>query len=120
MEGGPTAVTDLGTPAAVGCPECQGGMYETTPDQAASYTCHVGHAWTAQTLLDAQRQAAEGAIYNAASKLLETAAVHRRLAELDGGEAGSREEHLRAAERAERRAARIQALATEDPDGDTP
>ncbi|MGY1594734.1 chemotaxis protein CheB [Geodermatophilus sp. SYSU D00708] len=120
MEGGPTAVTDLGTPAAVGCPECQGGMYETVPDSTASYTCHVGHTWSAQTLLDAQRQAVEGAIYNAASKLLEMAAVHRRLAELDTGEAGSREENLRAAELAERRAERIQALAVEDPDGDTP
>ncbi|MGY1640450.1 chemotaxis protein CheB [Geodermatophilus sp. SYSU D00703] len=120
MEGGPTAVTDLGTPAAVGCPECQGGMYEAVSDKTASYTCHVGHAWTAQTLLDAQRQAVEGAIYNAASKLLEVAAVHRRLAELDGAEAGTREENLRAADRAERHAARIQALATEDPGGDTP
>jgi two-component system chemotaxis response regulator CheB len=95
-------------------------MYETVPGTTASYTCHVGHGWTAQTLLDAQQQAVEGAIYNAASKLLEIAAVHRRLAELDTGEAGSREEYLRAAERAERRAARIQAMATEDPDGDTP
>ncbi|MGY1689380.1 chemotaxis protein CheB [Geodermatophilus sp. SYSU D01105] len=120
MEGGPTAVTDLGTPAAVGCPECQGGMFETVPDNTASYTCHVGHSWTAQTLLDAQRQAVESAIYNAASKLLEIAAVHRRLAELDTEEAGDRTAHLRAAERAERRAERIGALAAEDPEGDTP
>ncbi|MGY1638420.1 chemotaxis protein CheB [Geodermatophilus sp. SYSU D00742] len=113
---GPTAVTDQGTPAALGCPECQGGMYETLPDSTASYSCHVGHVWSAQTLLDAQHQAVEAAIYNAASKLLEIAAVHRRLADLgDGGTGTPPGDHLAAAERAEQRAARIQALATEDP-----
>ena len=116
MNGGPTAVTDRGSPAALGCPECQGGMYEAVPENTISYTCHVGHAWSAQTLLDAQHQAVEGAIYNAASKLLEVATVHRRLAELDSARTpGSREEHLRAADRAERRAQRIQQLAAEDP-----
>ncbi|MGY1630739.1 chemotaxis protein CheB [Geodermatophilus sp. SYSU D01186] len=121
--GGPTADTDLGAPAAIGCPECQGGMFESVPGSTASYTCHVGHTWSAQTLLAAQREAVEGAIYNAASKLLEMAAVHRRLAELGDGETGTtRAEHLAAAERAEQRAARVQALATEDPSrgDDTP
>ncbi|MGR6966583.1 chemotaxis protein CheB [Geodermatophilus sp. URMC 61] len=115
MNGGPTAVTDRGSPAALGCPECQGGMYEAAPDNTVSYTCHVGHAWSARTLLDAQHQAVEGAIYNAASKLMEVATVHRRLAEVDAQDPGSREEHLRAADRAEQRAQRIQQLAAEDP-----
>ena len=90
-------------------------MYESTPDSTVSYTCHVGHGWSAQTLLDAQHQAVEGAIYNAASKLLEIAAVHRRLAELDSAQPDGREEHRRAAERAEERAQRIQQLAAEEP-----
>jgi two-component system chemotaxis response regulator CheB len=74
----------------------------------------VGHDWSAQTLLDAQHQAVGGAIYDAAAKLLEIAAVHRRLAELDPPQPGGREEHLRAAQRAEERAQRVQ-LAAEDP-----
>lgn len=116
MNGGPTAATDQGTPAALGCPECQGGMYQSVLDNSLSYTCHVGHAWSAQTLLEAQEQAVEGAVYNAASKLLEIAGVHRRLAEVDGPDGpGRREEHLRAAERAEQRARRIEQLAAEDP-----
>jgi two-component system chemotaxis response regulator CheB len=116
MAGGPTETTQLGVPAAVGCPECQGGMFESSADGALTYTCHVGHTWSAQTLLDAERQTVEGAIYNAASKLLEMAAVHRRLAKLaaDRGE-GDPAEHLRAAEAAEERARRIEELATEDP-----
>jgi two-component system, chemotaxis family, protein-glutamate methylesterase/glutaminase len=116
MEDGPTATTDLGVPAALGCPECQGGMFETAPGGTVTYTCHVGHTWSAQTLLDAERQAVEGAIYNAASKLLEMAAVYRRLAKLDAErDEGDSAEHLRAAEAAEERARRIEELATEEP-----
>ena len=114
MAGGLTEITDVGTPAALGCPECQGGMYESVPDGTISYACHVGHAWSAQSLLEAQHQAAEGAIYNAASKLLEIATVHRRLAGL-GSDERAREEHRRAAAAAEERARRIEALATDDP-----
>jgi two-component system chemotaxis response regulator CheB len=116
MEDVPTATTELGVPAAIGCPECQGGMFETAPDGTVIYTCHVGHAWSAQTLLDAERQAVEGAIYNAASKLLEMASVHRRLAQAaaERGEGGV-DEHLRAADSAEERSRRIQELAIEDP-----
>jgi two-component system chemotaxis response regulator CheB len=112
MEGGPTATTDLGAPAALGCPECQGGMYEHTDDGAVIYTCHVGHTWSAQTLLEAQRQDVEAAVYNAASKLLEMASVHRRLAALTSG--AEHEAHLRAATAAEERAERVRELATED------
>ena len=114
MAGGPTEVTANGVPAALGCPECQGGMFESAAQETVSYRCHVGHSWSAHSLLEAEREAVEGAIYNASSKLLEMAAVHRRLAELRGDGAG-REEHLRAAAAAEDRARRIEELATEDP-----
>src|SRR3954454_1426348 len=56
MEQRPTATSQLGTPAALGCPECQGGMFEAAREGTVTYTCHVGHAWSAQTLLDAERQ----------------------------------------------------------------
>jgi two-component system chemotaxis response regulator CheB len=116
MAAGPTSTTGLGVPAALGCPECQGGMYESAPDGTVTYACHVGHAWSAQSLLDAEQQAVEGAIYNAASKLMEMATVHRRLADLaaERGESDP-EEHRRAAERSLERARRVQELATEDP-----
>jgi two-component system chemotaxis response regulator CheB len=116
VAGAPTTSSDLGVPAALGCPECQGGMFESTPGGTVTYTCHVGHAWSAQTLLDAQRETVEAAVYNAASKLLEMAAVHRRLAEVDGsGVGGTREEHLAAARAFEARAEQIGRLATEQP-----
>ena len=111
MHGGPTEASDLGDPAAIGCPECQGGMFERAAEGTVVYTCHVGHAWSAQTLLEAEQQTVEAAIYNAASKLLEMAAVHRRLAAL----AEDGEHHLRDAEACEARSARIRELATEEP-----
>jgi two-component system chemotaxis response regulator CheB len=89
-------------------------MYESATGQAVSYRCHVGHSWSAQSLLEAEREAVEGAIYNASSKLLEMASVHRRLAEL-GTDADARSEHLRAAAAAEERARRIEELATDHP-----
>jgi two-component system chemotaxis response regulator CheB len=113
----PTSTTDHGIPAALGCPECQGGMYESVPDGAVTYTCHVGHAWSAQSLLEAERKTVEAVLYNASSKLLEIATVHRRLAEFDGG-AGHREQHLREAQEAEQRADRIRQIAVERPEPD--
>ena len=113
MERRPAQADELGAPAALGCPECQGGMFERSADGTVSYACHVGHAWAAQTLLDAQQQAVEGAIYNAASKLQEFAAVHRRLADVADGE--TRDAHLRAAKAAEQRSVRVQELTYEDP-----
>lgn len=97
-----------GTPAAIGCPDCFGGMFESNMSGMVHYMCHVGHSWSPQTLLDAQRHSVESALYNAASKLKEVAAVHRRLAEADGsdgpGNAEERARNQRAAELAERNA----------------
>lgn len=113
----PTSSTELGTPAALGCPECQGGMYESVPDGSdatMTYTCHVGHAWSARSLLEAQQKTVEAALYNASSKLLEIATVYRRLAEFDVE--GDGREHLRAARAAEDGADRIRRIASERPE----
>jgi two-component system chemotaxis response regulator CheB len=100
-----------GVPAALGCPECQGGMFEVSADAEVHYVCHVGHSWSPESLIDAQREASEAALYNAASKLLEEAAVLRRLAALgDNGETPQRSDRgalVSQAERAEQRAAEI-------------
>lgn len=105
-----------GMPAALGCPECQGGMFEMHRSGGdIHYACHVGHSWSPETLLAAQREASEGALYNAASKLLEEAAVLRRLAEHaehseDPEESARAKRERRRANRAEERAAEIQKM----------
>jgi two-component system chemotaxis response regulator CheB len=105
-----------GAPAALGCPECHGGMFESTAGGGVHYLCHVGHSWSPETLISAQRDASEAALYNAASKLLEEAAVLQRVAVLTAaGETPSTpvEELRRRAEHARQRAARIQEVARE-------
>lgn len=101
-----------GAPAAIGCPECHGGMFEADASGTLHYLCHVGHSWSPESLLAAQREAIEAALYAAAAKLLEEAAVLKRLAaaaESDGAAAAtSADEHLRQARQAEQRANDIQ------------
>ena len=89
---------------------------QRAPEPDLALPAAPGCARSAQTLLDAEQQAVESAIHNAATTLLELAAVHRRLAQLAAGRGkGDPEEHLRAARAAEERARRIEELATEDP-----
>jgi two-component system chemotaxis response regulator CheB len=93
-------------------------MFESSDSGGIHYLCHVGHSWSPETLINAQRDASEGALYNAASKLLEEASVLRRLAALLRDAQGSSftdpEELLRRADHARRRADRIQEIARED------
>jgi two-component system chemotaxis response regulator CheB len=102
-----------GTPAALGCPDCHGGMFETvSPGGLPHYVCHVGHSWSPESLVAAQRQSSEGALYAAAAKLLEEVTVLRRIAESrrteqDSSVAGDLETR---AEEAERQAQQIQAM----------
>jgi two-component system chemotaxis response regulator CheB len=103
-----------GRPMALGCPDCHGGMFEQISGELPYYACHVGHSWSPQTLLDAQRHAVEAALWNAASKLLEVALVHDRLAEAEraaspAGEA-HRDGHRRAAKHARTQANAVSEL----------
>jgi two-component system chemotaxis response regulator CheB len=100
-----------GPPAALGCPDCQGGMFEVD-DAPVTYVCHVGHRWAAQSLLSAEQEAVEGALYNAASKLLEQATVHLRIAET-GTSDPHRLRHLELASRARRHADLVQSVIDE-------
>jgi two-component system chemotaxis response regulator CheB len=102
-----------GNPAALGCPDCHGGMFESTaPERPPHYICHVGHSWSPESLMEAQRQASEASLYGAAAKLLEEATVLRRLARLPS-ESGMRTDPAELEDRAtqaERQARQIQAM----------
>jgi two-component system chemotaxis response regulator CheB len=120
MTAGPTTSQHKppGSPAALGCPECQGGMFETTASDGLHYLCHVGHSWSPETLINAQRDASEAALYNAAAKLLEEAAVLERIAGLYASRSETSptdfDELRRRAEHARERAAHLQEIARED------
>src|SRR5690349_22779334 len=49
------AVDDqLGTPSHFTCPECHGALWQLDDGNLLRYRCHLGHAFTAETMLAAQ------------------------------------------------------------------
>ncbi len=67
-------------PSAFSCPECGGALWELRDGELIRYRCHVGHSYTAETLLDHQAQRLEAAMYTALRALEEYAELRRRMA----------------------------------------
>lgn len=79
--GGRTEDADVpGEQVLLGCPTCGGGLSGAEIAGALRYRCHVGHAYSRQSLLAAQVDDIESALWTAVSKLEEHAAVQARLA----------------------------------------
>jgi two-component system chemotaxis response regulator CheB len=70
-----------GKPAAMTCPECNGAMFELVEGDLVRYRCRVGHAWSSESLMIHQVEAAETALWAAIRALEEKAALHRRVIE---------------------------------------
>ena len=62
------------------CPECNGALWEVT-EGSLEYRCHVGHAYSAEILRDAQGRTIEASLWSAVRALKESAALDGRLAE---------------------------------------
>jgi two-component system chemotaxis response regulator CheB len=60
------------------CPDCQGNLLELDAD-GARYRCRVGHAWTADALLEQQSAGLERALWTALRTLEEKVSLARRL-----------------------------------------
>lgn len=71
----------LGDPAPLGCPECGGPLWEMQDSSVSRYRCHVGHGYTAQSLLAEQCDAIDKALWVALRTLEERAGMLRRLAQ---------------------------------------
>jgi two-component system chemotaxis response regulator CheB len=69
---------DLGSPSGYTCPDCNGSLIDVSKN---GYRCHVGHAWTADALLDARDGEVEGALWVAMRSLQEKVKLSRRMAE---------------------------------------
>lgn len=83
--GGPFSTSfdaeSLGPPSGYTCPDCNGSLLEVSD---RNYRCHVGHAWTADSLLRARDHEVESAMWVAVRSLQEKTKLSRRLAQSVG------------------------------------
>jgi two-component system chemotaxis response regulator CheB len=70
-----------GTPSAYSCPDCGGVLWEIEDgEDYIRYRCRVGHAFSPETMLDAQNDVLEEALWSAMKTLEESARLSARLA----------------------------------------
>lgn len=78
------AMKEFGTPAVFSCPSCGGSMWELRDGELVRYRCHVGHAFSPESLVEEQSDAIEDALYVALKGIEEKAAALRRMAQQFG------------------------------------
>jgi two-component system chemotaxis response regulator CheB len=78
--------TSRGTPADLVCPICEGVLTEAQPGEFQHFRCHVGHAFSLESLVREQSEEMERALWAAARSLEESAALSNRLATRERGE----------------------------------
>jgi len=67
------------------CPECGGSLWEHENGGVVRFKCHVGHAYSSDSLELSQAQALESALWAGLRSLQERASFYRRLARRSGG-----------------------------------
>ena len=93
------SVEKLGTISKLTCPDCHGALWEMRDEQMLRYRCHVGHAYSAESLSEGQSQMLEVALWSAVRALEEKMILARRIVER-----ARKANHNRAAMLFERRA----------------
>lgn len=69
-----------GKPSAFSCPDCGGVLWEIDEGKFARFRCRVGHAYSPETMLAAQSDVLEEAMWTAMKTLEESARLSKRLA----------------------------------------
>jgi two-component system chemotaxis response regulator CheB len=93
------SVEKLGRISKLTCPDCHGALWEIYDDELLRYRCHVGHAFSAESLNEGQSQMLEVALWSAVRALEEKMILAKGIAERT-----RKSNHLRAAKLFERRA----------------
>jgi two-component system, chemotaxis family, protein-glutamate methylesterase/glutaminase len=70
----------IGSPAALSCPHCHGVLSEMKPPGPLRYRCQIGHAFTAEALVEAQQQSVDEAVRVAMRIMEERAELVTRMA----------------------------------------
>jgi two-component system chemotaxis response regulator CheB len=70
-----------GPPSGFVCPECGGALWEVRDGELVRFQCHVGHGFSADSLLAAHSDGLDMALWTALRALEESAALRRRMAD---------------------------------------
>ncbi len=76
----PQTAAQFGVESGLTCPECSGILREVHDGDVIRFRCRVGHAYTSHTMLEAQGEAIERALWTAVRQLEERALLVRKLA----------------------------------------
>jgi two-component system chemotaxis response regulator CheB len=68
-----------GPPTGLTCPECGGALWEETNGSLVRFACHVGHSYSAESLVSEQGQALESALWSGLRALEERADLLERM-----------------------------------------
>jgi two-component system, chemotaxis family, protein-glutamate methylesterase/glutaminase len=92
-------VERLGKVSKLTCPDCHGALWEINDQDILRFRCHVGHAYSAESLNDGQSQMLEVALWSAVRALEEQMILAKRIVER-----ARKANHAHAARMFERRA----------------
>ena len=93
------SVERLGKISKLTCPDCHGALWELDDEKILRYRCHVGHAFTAESLNEGQSEMLEVALWSAVRALEEQMMLAMRIVER-----ARKAKHERAASMFEKRA----------------
>lgn len=75
------SVERIGKVSKLTCPDCHGALWEIADRDMLRYRCHVGHAYSAESLSEGQSQMLEVALWSAVRALEEQMMLARRIVE---------------------------------------
>jgi two-component system chemotaxis response regulator CheB len=94
-----TALMVDGPPTTLTCPECGGTLWESENGGNVRYTCHVGHAYLLNSVVEEQGRSLETTLWSALRALQERADMQHRLARrATGSRRAGHEERAKEAE----------------------
>jgi two-component system chemotaxis response regulator CheB len=73
-------LVQIAVPSTLTCPDCGGSLWEMAQARPLRYRCHTGHAFSALSLAQAQKDASEEALWSSVRALREREMLLRRMA----------------------------------------
>jgi two-component system, chemotaxis family, protein-glutamate methylesterase/glutaminase len=114
------SVERLGKVSKLTCPDCHGALWEINDEDILRFRCHVGHAYSSESLSNGQSQMIEVALWSAVRALEEQMILAQRIVERarNANQARAAESFGRRAREAERNSGLIRQLLLGDRKGD--